>query len=202
MNRFSICSLITIFILNFSTINQCKVNPNNQLESWAKRPQPANEIEMDELARLTFSSNYRSSEWKNEIKELYIEYGGRSALTFSDPKNYQSMMLLDLARNSYRTFFYGKKRGLETLRISLVKPLYIKNESREEVNLQEFEVYRIQIQPKHWEIALEKTGDKTLPDPYETNINDHPEGKLLKFLQNLPSIWKIELNEFSRIAVE
>jgi|JI8StandDraft_1071087.scaffolds.fasta_scaffold187163_2 hypothetical protein len=202
MNRYFPTTSITIIMLLLGLLSQCKDNPNNQLESWLKSSHPANEVKMDELSRLTFSSNYRSSEWKSENKELYIEYGGRSALTFSDPKNYQSMMLLDLARNSYRTYFYGKKRGLETLRISLVKPLYIKNESREEVNLQEFEVYRIQIQPKHWEIALEKTGDKTLPDPYETNINDHPEGKLLKFLQNLPSIWKIELNEFSRIAVE
>ncbi|PJE03740.1 MAG: hypothetical protein CK427_04505 [Leptospira sp.] len=187
-----------IFILVF--FNLCKQEPQAELEKWVLTNQKADAIAMDKLAQLTFEHSYKSTEWK-ENGQLFIEYGGSSALTFSDKKKYVPMILLDLARRTYRTFFYGEKRGLKELRVSLVKPLYVQNAEGLQNEIQEFEIYRIKID----EDVLQKVRtiwNKEFPDSFVSDENGMPQGEQLEFLEIWQKNWKVELNQFSRIEVD
>jgi hypothetical protein len=179
----------------------CQQSTKESLEAWLTQDMEQKSLAMDELVRLCFHHSYKESEWNSDKNELYVEYGGSSALTFSNSKNYVPMTLLDLARKSYRTYHYGNQRGLAVLRVSLVKPFYIKNETNSDVAIQEFEVYRMKITPQVWKKIHRQNDQEIKVDPFEVAENDIPKGEFLKVLEDLQKLWLVELNEFSRVEV-
>ncbi|WCL48954.1 hypothetical protein [Leptospira sp. GIMC2001] len=196
---FSFCrSSFLIVLLCSQLIWNCSKSLEKSLDDWIQVTEKADSISMDELARLCFKHSYRLSEWGADKNTLYVEYGGASALTFSSKETYIPSILLDLARKAYRTYATGSKKGLAELRVSLVKPYYVKNETNPETEIQEFEVYRISIDPVIWSKV---NSDKPI-DPFETDENDIPIGKFLERLEILMKEWKVELNELKRVQVQ
>lgn len=181
-----------ILILN------CNPTPEEKFKSWSEPKDLSIEMQMIELANLGFGSTFRNAEWNENKNELYIEYGGSTALTFSDSKNYVSNILLDLSKKTFRTYSYGRTKGLKSLRISLVKPFYVKNSPDPESEIQEFEIFRIQLTEEDWDAAV----GSSQVDAFQVNRDDYPEGEFLEALEKLRSQWKVELNEFSRIEVK
>lgn len=195
MSSKNLIRIIFILIL----FSQCKPSPKTQLEKWVGENDKADAVEMDQLAQIIFDQTYKSTEW-NESGQLFIEYGGSTALTFSDNKTYLPMILLDLARKTYRTYAFGEKRGLNSLRVSLVKPLFVKDAPNAESEVQEFEIYRIKIDEDSI-AGVQSDWGKDFPDSFMSDKNDMPNEELLKFLEIWQKKWKVELNEFSRIEV-
>lgn len=176
----------------------CSPSTQEKLEKWSKMDTEVHALDMDQLARISFHPSYRETEWDPETRTLHIEYGGTSALTFSDSKEYVPMTQLDLARKLYRTYYYGKFRNLNKIRVSLVKPFFIKNETDPEAEIQEFEVFRVGVDNRTWEqLPLQGTAH-----PFEVDKNDQPIGNFRKELDHLIQLWKVELNEFARIEVQ
>jgi hypothetical protein len=187
-----ITSLTVLFALS------CSPSTQEKLENWSKEDTNAHALDMDQLARISFHPSYRETEWDSETRTLYIEYGGTSALTFSNSSEYIPLTLLDLARKLYRTYYYGKSRNLDKVRVSLVKPFYIKNENNPDSEIQEFEVFRASIDATTWN----QLPSKGKAHPFEVDNNDQPIGNFRKELDHLIQIWKVELNEFARIEVQ
>lgn len=178
--------------------SDCKPTQQESLEKWAKQTEIPQAQEMDELSRLCFEHSYRESSWDPQSHTLTIEYGGSSALTFSSANDYIPMTILDLAKKSYRTYYYGSTRGLKILRVSLVKPFYTKNAKNPETEIQEFEVYRMRIDPATWS----ELGGKDLGPPFEVDSYNVPVGNFKEALEKLVSRWSVELNELPRIEVK
>lgn len=189
---------IIAITISLSFLLFCSPSTQEKLEDWSKNTSMANAKEWDNLVKLTFDHSYRESRWNPDNQELFVEYGGSSALTFTDSQNYVPRSLLDLARKSYRTYYYGRSRGIKSLRVSLVKPFYVKNSEDPNTEIQEFEVYRAYINEETWK-NLSQNQDV---NPFETNEYDLPEGKFHNVLDELIKTWKVELNEFPKIEVE
>ncbi|MCC5816016.1 MAG: hypothetical protein JJT78_14790 [Leptospira sp.] len=199
MQNHSKLKLTIISSILLISLNNCSPNQQKQFNQWTSHTESLSQASTTELAKIAFHHSYKESKWDNIDQSLYVEYGGSSALTFSDSKNYKPMTLLDLATKSYRLFYYGNPKGLKTLRVSLVKPFYVKNAPNPETEIQEFEVLRIRIDTKIWESIR---GNDTL-ELYEIDDEDQlPSGKFREELNLLMDSWKIELDEFSRIEVK
>jgi hypothetical protein len=192
--KITLINLLLIFILG-----NCSPSQENQFNQWISHTKILNQTSTSELAKIAFHHSYKESKWDETDQSLYIEYGGSSALTFSDSKNYKPMTLLDLATKSYRLFRHGNPKGLNNLRVSLVKPFYVKNAPNPDTEIQEFEVLRVHIDTRIWESI---SGNDSV-DLYEINDEDQlPSGKFREKLNLLMDSWKVELDEFSRIEVK
>lgn len=178
--------------------SSCKDSPKSQLKAWEKKHSTSHQESLDQLAKITFHHSYRYSKWDPDTKTLFIEYGGSSALTFTNSSQYVPMTKLDLARKLVRTYVYARKEGVENLRVSLVKPFYIKNAPIEEPEIQEFEVYRIRFTKKIWDLLP----NKEQLDVFEVDEFDYPKGNFYQALDWVIRNWEEELNEFARIEIQ
>ncbi len=189
-----------LFLLLSQVFVFCRKDTKELLAEWEDMHLSAKPTasSMDQLARIGFHHSYRESSWDPQSKTLFIEYGGSSALTFSDSTQYVPLTKLDLARKASRVYSYGKRMGLEILRVSLVKPFYVKDSLSPETEIQEFEVYRIRITPEIWD----KLPARETLNLFEVDRNDYPVGSYFRNLEWLIQNWEEELNEFSRIEVK
>lgn len=193
LNHIFAFSLLAIFSLNF-----CSPSQEDKLRDWQSATSEISQESGVKLAMLAFHHSFREAKWDPLDKTLYVEYGGSSALTFTDSKMYKPTTLLDLAAKSYRMYHFGKEKGIETVRISLIKPFYVKNAPNPETEIQEFEVYRIRFDQKVWE----KLPHKEDVDLFQINEDGLPDGLWRENLDILMDSWKVELDEFARIEVK
>ena len=91
----------------------------------------------------------------------------------------------------------SKKRNLDNMRISVVKPYYVKEpEAKKEVT-EEFEVFRASISVSELEKITGWNNQKLLSD--NRNINNP---NVIETFNQVRLRWKIELNELSRIELK
>jgi len=128
---------------------------------------------------------------------LEISYGGSSALTFSSQKEYKTNTVMTHALYSAKTLFASAPYPISQIRLSLVKPLYVKDETNPDVGIQEFEILRISMDMKKAREILSKHSNV---DPFSTEKSGEKERKA--FLEDLIRIWKVELDELNKITVE
>lgn len=81
------------------------------------------------IAKVLFLDLLKS--FKSEVnqagkQDVVIEYGGNRANTFHSQENYSEKIQFDVVRYILLYFQSGSKRNLDNLRISLVKPYYVK----------------------------------------------------------------------------
>lgn len=196
--KLSLIKFIFTFSFVFLYFIACKDSQKNQLKAWEKKHSSSHQESLDQLARITFHHSYRDSKWDPNSKTLYIEYGGSSALTFSNSSQYVPMTKLDLARKIVRTYLYAQKDGVENLRVSLVKPFYVKDIPEEEPEIQEFEVFRVRLTKTIWESLPNKEN----LDVFEVDEFDYPQGNFFQALEWVTQNWEEELNEFARIELK
>ncbi|BDA80434.1 hypothetical protein LPTSP3_g33640 [Leptospira kobayashii] len=146
---------------------------------------------------------YELKEWKittdpvskNQILE--ISYGGSSALTFSSQKEYRTNTTMLHALYSAKSLFAFSPYSISDIRLSLVKPLYVKDEAHPDVGIQEFEIFRTSMDMAKAKEVLKK---HSRTDPFSTEKSEEKDRKT--FLEDLVRTWKLELDELNKITVE
>lgn len=145
-------------------------------------------------------SDYKSFEHNvdaNEKAELHVVYGGSTALTFTDQKEYQNYMLAYQQLIHLRIATLLAFSNIERYSLSLSKPFYIKGETNPETEIQEFEVLRTVAEKEKVNAVLAQYPNF---DPFRNPKLDSEEWKAIS--KSLQEVWKVELNELSRVTVE
>ncbi|MCW7479873.1 hypothetical protein [Leptospira kanakyensis] len=134
---------------------------------------------------------------KDQKSEVNITYGSNSALTFNDNSDYrktgteyQSLVML---RVGYALALHHFHR----LSLSLSKPFFIQGENNPDAEIQEAEIFRTTISKSELDSFWENHPNF---DPYiAPKIGDKEWEKITGEIQKL---WKVELDEFSRVKLE
>ncbi|TGK81636.1 hypothetical protein EHQ24_10040 [Leptospira noumeaensis] len=134
---------------------------------------------------------------KDQKSEVNITYGSNSALTFNDNSDYrktgteyQSLVML---RVGYALALHHFHR----LSVSLSKPFFIQGENNPDAEIQEAEIFRTTISKLELDNFWENHPNF---DPYiAPKIGDKEWEKITGEIQKL---WKVELDEFSRVKLE
>lgn len=134
------------------------------------------------------------SDTKNEV---HITYGSNSALTFNDASDYRKTGTeyhsLVLLRVGYALALHQFHR----LSLSLSKPFFIQGEKNPDAEIQEAEIFRTTISKQDLDVFWENHPNF---DPFKApKLGDKEWESITGEIQKL---WKVELDEFSRVKVE
>ncbi|TGN10179.1 hypothetical protein [Leptospira ilyithenensis] len=193
---------VSLFLV-FCTLLGCSpsgVNKEKIAAIHAKKQIGAEEATA-QLIPLIFE--YELKEWKittdpvSKYQLLEVSYGGSSALTFSSQKEYKINTTMLHALYSAKSLFAFSPYPISSIRLSLVKPLYVKDEAHPDVGIQEFEIFRTSMDMAKAKEVLNKHS-KT--DPFSLEKSEEKDRKVL--LEDLVRIWKLELDELNKITVE
>ncbi|MCZ8342087.1 MAG: hypothetical protein O9301_03580 [Leptospira sp.] len=133
----------------------------------------------------------------NQKKEIHLVYGGNTALTFTDEKEYQNYTISFHKLILLRMALLLKVCTTENYSLSLSKPFFVKGETNPETEIQEFEVLRTTI-PK-------SKVDSILLKYKNWNVLENPKldsETWLKISKEIDEAWIVELNELSRVSLE
>lgn len=134
---------------------------------------------------------------KDNQNEVHITYGSNSALTFNDATEYRKLSLeyqsLILLRIGYALSLHQFHR----LSLSLSKPFFIQGEKNPETEIQEAEILRTTIGQQDLIKFLENHPNY---DPYKAPMIGEKEWESMT--KEVQSLWKVELDEISRVKVE
>lgn len=187
-------------LLLFLSLNACKKGKRYQPEQLASNPNIPSEVAFIEVAKQIFGNEFKEGKIEKE-KEGYhvsIEFGGKTALTFLTEGKYEKELKLVTALYAVKYFRYMEQRNLESLTLSLVKPYYIHHEEINQEVIQDFEVFRVRLEKNDMEKVQ---GWKEIPLEFSKEKAEVKE-EVLKVLENINLLWKIELDEFKRVELK
>lgn len=134
---------------------------------------------------------------KDQKHEAQITYGSNSALTFNDASEYRKTNTeyhsLVLLRISYALALHNFHR----LSLSLSKPFFIQGEKNPDAEIQEAEIFRTTISKSDLDLFWENHPQF---DPYRAPKLGEKEWE--NVTGEIQKLWKVELDEFSRVKVE
>ncbi|TGL39070.1 hypothetical protein [Leptospira perdikensis] len=129
--------------------------------------------------------------------EVHITYGSNSALTFNDKSDYRKTSTeyhsLVLLRVGYALTLHQFHR----LSLSLSKPFFIQGENNPDAEIQEAEIFRTTISKPELDVFWENHPNF---DPYTAPKIGEKEWEAIT--AEVQKLWKVELDEFSRVKLE
>ncbi|MCB1193643.1 MAG: hypothetical protein H7A23_15465 [Leptospiraceae bacterium] len=180
----------------------CFLNPNEKMNQIASDRSITDKEAVLKIAKFVWGKTLKNIEIveNKETKglQLIVEYGGASALTFLDQENYSDVLKLEMAKYIFRMSRYGANRNLHSIRCSIVKPLFVKDEMWQEESVEEFEIFRVSIDTN----SLKGIKNWSLENPFLETRQDLPTPEILEVLKEIIKKWKVELDEFYRIKVK
>ncbi|MCH1911275.1 hypothetical protein L9Z41_01210 [Leptospira noguchii] len=149
----------------------------------------------DRLKEIEISPNFSSDGSTTGSLVINLSVGGNTALTFLGEKEYKERMKLEAALLSFRILQTLKGLPVESLRVSIVKPYYVKNSETD--SIEEFEVFRAKME-KNSLIRIQ--GFETV-DSFAADSYDSPEPEVLDVMVQIVRTWKVELDELNRVEL-
>ncbi|TGM09591.1 hypothetical protein EHQ76_02225 [Leptospira barantonii] len=149
----------------------------------------------DRLKEIEISPGVSSDGTTTDAVRVTLSVGGNSALTFLGQKEYKERMKLEVALLSFRLLQTLKNLPIESFRVSIVKPYYVKNSPTDSV--EEFEVFRAKMEKNS---LIQIKGFETV-DSFAADAYDSPEPAVLDVMVQIVQSWKVELDELSRVEV-
>ncbi|EMI60893.1 hypothetical protein MAL08_01210 [Leptospira noguchii] len=149
----------------------------------------------DRLKEIEISPNFASDGSTTGSLVITLSVGGNTALTFLGQKEYKERMKLEAALLSFRILQTLKGLPVESLRVSIVKPYYVKNSETD--SIEEFEVFRAKME-KNSLIRIQ--GFETV-DSFAADSYDSPEPEVLDVMVQIVRTWKVELDELNRVEL-
>ena len=191
-------SIICIFLF----IVSCSKGSPNQKEILALQENSniSDEEALYGIGRIIFRDtlkSFKAEKNSSEKLDVTIEYGGNRAYTFYTEGNYTERIQFDTVRFILMYANASKKRNLDNMRISVVKPYYVKEPDAKKEVTEEFEVFRASISVSELEKITGWNNQKLLSD--NRNINNP---NVIETFNQVRLRWKIELNELSRIELK
>lgn len=201
MNKIFFDTSVKIICI-FLFIVSCSKSNSNQKEilAFQENSNISDEEALYGISRIIFGDtlkSFKAEKNSSEKLDVTIEYGGNRAYTFYTEGNYSERIQFDTVRFILLYANAAKKRNLDNMRISVVKPYYVKEpEAKKEVT-EEFEVFRASISVSELEKITGWNNQKLLSD--NRNINNP---NVIETFNQVRLRWKIELNELSRIELK
>ncbi|EQA73855.1 hypothetical protein [Leptospira noguchii] len=149
----------------------------------------------DRLKEIEISPNFSSDGSTTGSLVINLSVGGNTALTFLGEKEYKERMKLEAALLSFRILQTLRGLPVESLRVSIVKPYYVKNSETD--SIEEFEVFRAKME-KNSLIRIQ--GFETV-DSFAADSYDSPEPEVLDVMVQIVRTWKVELDELNRVEL-
>ncbi len=149
---------------------------------------------------IVLGSHFKSMEEgidANKKKEIHVIYGGSTALTFTDQKEYQNYTISFHKLILLRMATLLKVSSTDNYSLSLSKPFFVKGETNPETDIQEFEVFRTTISKEKIDSILIKYNN--------WNVMENPKidsEVWQKISKEIEESWIVELNELSRVSLE
>ncbi|MCW7507095.1 hypothetical protein [Leptospira levettii] len=134
---------------------------------------------------------------KDKQNEVHVIYGSNSALTFNDPSEYRKVMTEYQSLVMLRIGYVLNLHHFDQLSLSLSKPFFIQGEKNPETEIQEAEIYRTTL--KQMEITKFFENHPNF-DPFKAPMIGEKEWE--KITEEVQKLWKVELDEISRVKVE
>lgn len=188
-----------IWLLFCSSLFCSKKNDQEDIQKFINNPSITDEEALYGISKVLFKDSLKSfKSEKNSLskQDITIEYGGNRAYTFYSEGNYSEKIQFDTARNILLLFQSGEKRNLDTLRISLVKPYFVKEPDAKKEVMEEFEVFRV---------SVSLSDIKQIPGWDNSQIINEKKSmnsKVTELFNQVRLRWKIELNELNRIELK
>lgn len=191
---------ILILIVLFSMID-CKPSPKDQVQKILSDKQIPAEEKIRQTSFLLLGDRLKEIEIApgdapgSGAVKVTLAVGGNSALTFLGQKEYKERMKLEIALLSFRLLQTLKNLPIESIRVSIIKPYYVKNSPTE--SIEEFEVFRAR---------MEKTSMNSIQgfetvDSFAADSYDSPDPAVLDVMVQIVQSWKVELDELNRVEV-
>ena len=199
INKINYFFIILLFIF-FGYSCSHKDAKNKEIEALQNNKNITDEESLYGIAKIIFGDSlksFKTEKNENGKQNVIIDYGGNRAYTFYSEGNYTERIQLDTARYILLFSQSGKIRNLDALRISVVKPYYVKEPDAKKEVTEEFEVFRVSVLISEIEKIPNWENAKLLRD--NKNINN---SNVTEFLNQVRLKWKIELNELNRIELK
>lgn len=197
LNTYCLIFIICFFVF-FSFCK--KEDKYMDVEKFTQNQSISDEEALYGIAKILFADSLKSfkSERNAEGKQdITIEYGGNRAYTFHSEENYSEKIQFDIVRYILIYSKPAQKRNLSSLRISLVKPYYVKEPDVKKEITEEFEVFRASISLSDLIKVPDWDNSKLLQD--KRNVNNP---KIVELFNQVRLKWKIEMNELNRIELK
>lgn len=149
----------------------------------------------DHLKEIEISPNFAPDGSATGSLVITLSVGGNTALTFLGQKEYKERMKLEAALLSFRILQTLKGLPIESLRVSIVKPYYVKNSETD--SIEEFEVFRAKMEKNS---LTHIQGFETV-DSFAADSYDSPEPEVLDVMVQIVQTWKVELDELNRVEL-
>ena len=201
MNKIFFDTSVKIICI-FLFIVSCSKSNSNQKEilAFQENSNISDEEALYGISRIIFGDtlkSFKAEKNSSEKQDVTIEYGGNRAYTFYTEGNYTERIQFDTVRFILMYANASKKRNLDNMRISVVKPYYVKEPDAKKEVTEEFEVFRVSISVSELEKITGWNNQKLLSD--NRNINNP---NVIETFNQVRLRWKIELNELSRIELK
>lgn len=192
-------SSLLLFLLIIFLFTCKKKDNQNEIQKFLNNPNISDEEALYGISKIIFGDSlksFKSEKNPSGNQDVTIEYGGNRAYTFYSEGNYSERIQFETVRYILLLFQSGHKRKLDSLRLSLVKPYFVKEPEVKKEILEEFEVFRVNIslndikQIEGWD------------DPKMISDKKGLTSKVTELFNQVRLNWKIELNELSRIELK
>ncbi|XDD46242.1 hypothetical protein AB3N60_16275 [Leptospira sp. WS39.C2] len=134
---------------------------------------------------------------KDNQNEVHVIYGSNSALTFNDPSEYRKVLTEYHSLVTLRIAYALSLHHFHRLSLSLSKPFFIVGEKNPETEIQEAEIYRTTMNQLDLVNFFE---NHSKFDPYKSPKLGEKEWVFVT--EEIQKLWKVELDEISRVKVE
>ncbi|WP_367898031.1 hypothetical protein AB3N61_15555 [Leptospira sp. WS58.C1] len=193
---------LLLALLALFQFSSCSKSPQEKVRTILSDAQ-LNEEEKIKMAafalfgeRLKEIDLIKTQDDKGTKYEVYLGFGGTSALTFLGSEKYSDHMKLELALGTYK--FLQSLQGFRfgKYRMSLIKPFFIKNgEAR---GAEEFEIYRFRAEGED----LKNIEGFQETDAFSSDNYDVPSEQVVSVLKNMIDHWQVELDQFARVEIK
>ncbi len=194
---------VFILLILFTNIT-CEQNTKNKIQKvLSNRQIPVEEkirqtsflLLGDRLKEIEISPNFAPDGSATGSLVITLSVGGNTALTFLGQKEYKERMKLEAALLSFRVLQTLKGLPIESLRVSIVKPYYVKNSETD--SIEEFEVFRAKMEKN----SLTRIQGFETVDSFAADSYDSPEPEVLDVMVQIVQTWKVELDELNRVEL-
>ncbi len=205
LRNFSFASSVffLIFFVLFTNVG-CKPSAKDQIQKiLSDRQIPVEEkirqtsflLLGDRLKEIEISPSIAPDGNTTDRVRVTLAVGGNTALTFLGQKEYKERMKLEVALLSFRVLQTLKNLPIESFRVSIVKPYYVKNSPTD--SIEEFEVFRATMEKNS---LIRIKGFETV-DSFAADSYDSPEPAVLDVMVQIVQSWKVELDELNRVEL-
>lgn len=193
--------LLGLFAIFFFILSCSKKDSRLEtIQSIQANTKITDEESLYQIAKVVFLDtlkNFKSEKNTNGKQDVTIEYGSNRAYTFFSQGDYSEKIQFDVVRHILLYAQASEKRNLGNLRISLIKPFFVKEPEAQKEITEEFEVFRVTIHINDIKQIAGWNNNKIWNDA--KNIDS---ATITELFNQVRLKWKIELNELSRIELK